>query len=365
MVARLGGDEFCILLDDIKDSSDTTRVAERVQEILQRPVNVGGRKVRASASVGIAVSDADVETPEEMLQVADTAMYRAKASGQGHFEIYDREMHERAVALLEMEEELRRALDEDQLHLVYQPVVTLESGGLAGLESLLRWIHPRLGEIPPSQFIPVAEETGVMVPLGWWVLEEASRRMAEWIEAYPRLRDITMSVNLSARQLRQPSLAKRISGILTETGLPAENLRLEIDERSLMDNAEKNAATIRQLRELGLQVQVDDFGTGTSSLAYLRRFPVSTLKIDNAFIQGMSSKEEPAALVEAVITLARSLNIQVVAEGVETREQSRRLRTLRCEQGQGFLYSRPVATDAVIPLLEAEDRRRNGHGRGD
>lgn len=362
VVARIGGDEFCILLDEINDASDTTRVAERVQQILQRPVDLGGREIRTSASIGIAVSDADVETPEEMLRVADTAMYRAKSSGRGRFEIYDREMHERAVSLLEMEEELQDALSEGQLRLVYQPVVTLESGGLAGLKALLRWIHPRHGETPPDRFIPVAEETGMMVPVGWWVLEEAIRRMSEWVERYPRLADLTMSVNLSARQLRQPNLPERISGLLSEADLPPQNLRLEIGERSLMDHAERNAATVGRLRDLGVHVQVDDFGTGTSSLSYLRRFPVSTLKIDGAFIQNMDSGSEPAALVEAVISLARSLGIQVVAEGVETQEQSRRLRTLRCEQGQGFLYSRPVEQDAVIGILEAEAKRRNGHG---
>ena len=358
VAARVAGDEFCVLLDDLRDSADTTRVAERVRELLARPVDIEGHSVRTSASIGIAVSDDEVSSPDELIHFADTAMYRAKARGAGLFEVYDRSMHARAVALFQMEGDLKSALQKGQLRLVYQPVVALDTGRVRGLEALVRWDHPVRGELKPEAFVPLADTTGLIVPLGWWVLEEASKRMAGWIRSFPGAADTTVSVNLSGRQLMEPDLVPRISQIIQAAELDPGNLQLEISEAALMERADANAVTIGTLRELGVRVQIDDFGTGTSSLAYLKRFHVSTLKIDGSFIRQMDGAAEQPALIQAVITLARDLEIDVVAEGIETAEQSKRLQSLQCGQGQGYHYSRPLAPNAVAEILAKEGRER-------
>ncbi len=351
VVARLGGDEFCVLLDDIKDSSDSTRVAERVQASLKAAVNIEGREVFTTASIGIAVSDAGLTGPEQLLRNADTAMYRAKARGKARFEVFDRGMHERAVALLQMETDLREALKGDQFHLVYLPVVTLETRKVTGFEALVRWDHPDRGPVPTAEFLPLAEETGLIVPLGMWVLRQACRQMAAWLERFEDMPELAVSVNLSAKQLRQTDLVKRIQDVLRETGLPPGRLKLEIAEAVLMDDPDLHIAMVRELGDLGVQVQVDDFGTGPFSLNYLSRFQVDTLKIDRSFINSLGDHMDRSAVVQAIISLAHDLGIRVLAEGIETSQQSARLITLRCERGQGYLYSQPVTAEEAGAML--------------
>lgn len=357
VVARLGGDEFCVLLDDIKDSSDSTRVAERIQAALKAPVTLEGREVFTTASIGIAVTEAGLAGPESLLRNADTAMYRAKARGKARFEVFDRGMHERAVAQLQLETDLRSALEDEQFRLVYLPVVALESQQITGFEALVRWEHPDRGPVAPAEFLPLAEEMGLIVPLGLWVLRQACRQMAAWVERFPDLPDLSVSVNLSAKQLHQADLVDQIRGVLRETGLPPGRLKLEIAEAVLMDDPEPHIAVVHELSDLGVQVQVDDFGTGPFSLNYLSRLQVDTLKIDRSFVTSLGDHMDRSAVVQAIITLARDLGIRVVAEGIETTEQSARLITLRCERGQGYLYSQPVDADEAAAML-----RHQHHG---
>jgi diguanylate cyclase (GGDEF)-like protein/PAS domain S-box-containing protein len=354
VVARLGGDEFCVLLDDLKDSSDTTRVAERIQMGLKVPVELDNRQVFITASIGIAVSEEGLDGPEHLLRHADTAMYRAKARGKARYEIFDKAMHERAVAMLQLESDIREAVEKKQFRLVYQPVVTIESGKISGFEALVRWEHPERGTISPAAFVPLAEETGLIVSLGNWILVEACQQMATWVEQFPTRPSVTMSVNLSHIQLRQPDFVDRVEQAIRDSGLAPERLKLEVAELVLMDEPEANIQVIHRLRDLGVRVQMDDFGTGSSSLSYLNRFRVDTLKIDRSFISRVGAPGEKAAMVQAMITLARELGIRVIAEGVETKQQSEKLITLNCEQAQGYLYSQPLTPEAAGELLQAE-----------
>jgi len=353
VVARLAGDEFCILVDGIKDANDAIRVAERVQEELKTPFVLNGHRVFATVSIGLATSDAEGGV-ENLLRDADTAMYRAKARGRARFEVFDTEMHERAMQILEMESDLRTALEAGQINLVYLPVVSLATGRITGLEALARWEHPVRGPIPPSEFVPVAEETGVIIPMGRWILREACGQMAQWAERFPDVRDLTISVNLSARQLQQADLVDEIRDLLAETGIAPGQLKLEVTETVLMDDPDFSTGVVQRLGELGVQVQIDDFGTGYSSLSYLSKLNIGTLKIDRSFIGSLGVPGERAVIVEAIIRLARDLGINVIAEGVETSDQLESLRGLQCGEGQGFLFSRPVRADAVAELLAAQ-----------
>ncbi|MBE0591768.1 MAG: EAL domain-containing protein [Gemmatimonadales bacterium] len=353
VVARLAGDEFCILVDGIKDANDAIRVAERVQEELKAPFVLNGHRVFASVSIGLATSDAEGGV-ENLLRDADTAMYRAKARGRSRFEIFDTEMHERAMQILEMESDLRTALEARQIRLVYLPVVSLESGLITGFEALARWEHPVRGLIPPTEFVPVAEETGVIIPMGKWILHEACRQMAGWVERFPHMRDLTISVNLSARQLQQTDLVEDLREILSLTGIEPGQLKLEVTETVLMDDPDFSTSVVQRLDALGVQVQIDDFGTGYSSLSYLSKLNIGTLKIDRSFIGSLGVPGERSVIVEAIIRLARDLGINVIAEGVETPEQLESLRGLHCGQGQGFLFSQPVRADAALELLAAQ-----------
>jgi diguanylate cyclase (GGDEF)-like protein/PAS domain S-box-containing protein len=357
VVARLGGDEFCVLVDDVTDSSDSTRVAERILTALKAPVHVDGRDVFTTASIGIAVTDGLILEPEQLLRNADTAMYRAKAHGKARFEVFDRGMHERAVALLQLETDLRHALDQEQFRLVYMPVVALETKQITGFEALVRWEQPERGLVPPAEFLPLAEEMGLILPLGRWVLREACRRMASWVEHFPNVPELSVSVNLSAKQLHQTDFAHQVAEVLRETGLKPNRLKFEISEAVLMDDPDLHLGVVRELSELGVQVQVDDFGTGSSSLNYLSRFHVDTLKIDRSFVNTLGDHLEKSAVVQAIITLARDLRIRVVAEGIETTQQSDRLIRLRCERGQGYLYSQPVDAEQATVLLREQDKR--------
>ncbi len=349
-VARLGGDEFAILLDDIGGESDATVVAERIQEQLARPAHVGRHDLFSSVSIGIAFSSSGYETAEDALRDADIAMYRAKALGRGRYELFDEGMHAQVLRVLELETDLRGAVEREEFAVHYQPIVTMATKRLTGFEALLRWRHPERGLLGPADFLEVAEETGLIVPIGWWFLDQACRQLREWQKAFPET-PLTVSVNLSGKQIRQPELVDRIRAALEDSGLSGSSLKLEITESVLMDDAEAAIRTLERLKAMGVRLSIDDFGTGYSSLAYLHRFPFDTVKIDRSFIGGLDSAEPNQELVWSIVSLAHSLGMDVVGEGVETMDQFDELKALSCEYAQGFLFSRAVDEDGAAALL--------------
>ena len=352
-VARLGGDEFAILLDGLEDEGDAVRVAERVQEELAAPFNLGGHEVFTTASIGITLSAPGYEQPESVLRDADTAMYRAKENGKARYELFDSVMHARAVERLRLENDLRRALERGEFLVHYQPVVALDAERVAGFEALLRWEHPERGLVAPMDFIPVAEETGMIVEIGQWVLRESCRQMREWQRRSFDNRLLTVSVNLSGKQFLQPNFIGSVKQILHETDLDPSRLKLEITESIMMENAEAASAVLVRLRALGVQLAIDDFGTGYSSLSYLHQFPVNTLKIDRSFVMRMGDSGENSEIVRAILTLAANLGMDVTAEGVETKGQLAQLKAMRCPYGQGYLFSKPMTAAAAGALIGA------------
>lgn len=357
-VSRFGGDEFAILLDGIRDPSDAIRVAEKIQEELLRPFELGGHEAFTSASIGIALSSGGYDQPDYILRDADTAMYRAKDAGKARYELFDLEMHSRAVIRMRLENDLRRAVERNEFCVFYQPIMSVASGKLSGFEALVRWEHPERGLVGPSEFIPVAEETGMIVALGSWILEESCRQMQHWHQQHPANRALTMNVNLSSKQLIQSGLVQEVKTILEKTGLPARSLKLEITESVVMENAELATTMLRQLSDLDVHLCIDDFGTGYSSLSYLHRFPVDTLKIDRSFVNRIEEKDENVEIVRTIATLARNLGMEVVAEGVESSEQLACLRSLNCEYAQGYHFSRPLTADAATGFIESDRTRR-------
>ena len=353
-VARLGGDEFTILLEDLASTEDAIDVARRVQEAVTQPFNIGGHEVFTTASIGIALSNTGYERAEDLLRDADTAMYRAKMSGKKRHVVFDKAMHDRAMELLQLETDLRRAITRKEFFVHYQPIVSLETGRVTSFEALVRWRHPERGLVMPGDFVPVAEETGLIIPLGQWVLNEACRQMREWQRNGFADESVTMSVNLSSRQFSQADLIEQISAGLRESGLKAASLKLEITESMVMENIDTAIDMLMQLRGLGVGLSIDDFGTGYSSLSYLHRFPIDTLKIDRSFVTQMTDNSENAEIVRTIVTLARSLDMAVVAEGVETADQLRQLGELGCDYGQGYLFSRPVGAGQAAELLTDE-----------
>jgi len=349
-IARLGGDEFAILLDGLENWTVATDVAERVQTELLKPFSLNGHEVYTTASIGIRLSMDGREDAENMLRDADTAMYRAKDGGKARHELFHSTMHTRAVALLKLENDLRRAIEREEFCVHYQPIMSLETESLVGFEALIRWNHPERGLVPPDEFIPLAEETGLITEIGALVLRHACAQARAWHAALGK-DSLTMSVNLSGKQLTQTDLIKQIENILQETGLNPTCLRLEITESVVMENAELATNTLLQLRKLGVHLSIDDFGTGYSSLSYLHRFPVNTLKIDRSFIGRMAKGDENSEIVRTICTLANNLGMEVVAEGVETREQLELLRSLKCEYGQGYLFSKGVDAEKATALV--------------
>jgi diguanylate cyclase (GGDEF)-like protein len=360
MVARFGGDEFAILLDAIESPSDATRVAEKVQQEISAPFKLRNHEAVTTASIGVALSTPEYSEAEDMIRDADTAMYRAKDQGKARYEIFDTAMHTRAVTLLRLESDLRRALERDELCVYYQPIVSVDSGELHGFEALVRWRHPERGIISPDQFIPLAEETGLILSLGLRVLHEACSQLRGWQRRSSPESNLTISVNLSGKQLSQSDLIERVEEILSESGIEPWQLKLEITETVVMENAELAAVTLARLRSLGVRLGIDDFGTGYSSLSYLNRFPVDTLKIDRSFITRMKEGDENVEIVKTILTLAGNLGMQVVAEGVETEDQLQQLKLLKCHYAQGYLFSKPLpATDADLFVLNSRQLQQN------
>jgi diguanylate cyclase (GGDEF)-like protein/PAS domain S-box-containing protein len=347
-LARLGGDEFTVLLEDISSEADATRVADRIQQELSSPFVLSGQDVFTSASIGIALSLSGYERPEDMLRDADTAMYRAKAAGRSRHQIFDADMHERAMTLLRLETDLRRALERGELLAHYQPIIDIQNRKLLGFEALARWQHPERGLVPPDVFIPVAEETGLVGIIGEMMLKEACRQMKTWQDRYPRTPPLGISVNVSTRQLAHGGIADQVARIVKETGLAPGSLTLELTESALMQNLKAGAGVIRKLHDMNVRVHIDDFGVGYSSMAYLHNLPVDTLKVDRSFVSRMDGHPQQTAIVRAIVALARNLGMDVIAEGVETNAQADTLLTLRCSTAQGFLFSRP------LPPAEAE-----------
>jgi diguanylate cyclase (GGDEF)-like protein/PAS domain S-box-containing protein len=353
-VARFGGDEFAILLDSIQDVRDATRIAERINFELALPFRVGRREVACSASIGIALSATGYDRGEDVLRDADAAMYRAKAGGRARYEVFDTEMHARALAQLQLEKDLRKAVEEEEFAVFYQPVVSLDAGTITGIEALLRWRHPQRGLLLPEEFIEMAEQTGLIVPIGWSVMREACRQMSAWLDVLPRPNsDLTLGINLSARQFQQPDLVPRIQEILEETRLNPVHLRLELTEQVVMGDPDLAAAMLGELQERGVRISIDDFGTGYSSIRHLQRLPVSALKIDRSFIAGLTGDGDSAlrGVVQTIVALSESLAIDAIAEGVETLEQLQELRTLGARYAQGFLFSEPMEAEAATQLM--------------
>jgi diguanylate cyclase (GGDEF)-like protein/PAS domain S-box-containing protein len=354
--ARLGGDEFAVLLEDVADTGAVTRLAERIGAALRRPFTLEGRDVVVTSSVGIAFSQSEHSSAAALLRDAEVAMYRAKTNGRDGYEIFNSSMNARAIERLELEADLRQALDRQEFVLHYQPQVELASGRIVGAEALIRWQHPVRGLVPPGDFIPLAEETGLIGPLGWWTLEEACRQARRWQERRraghaPLLR---VAVNLSARQFQAPNLSAQVGAILERVGLEPRYLQLEITESTVMEDAAATITTLRELKTLGVALAIDDFGTGYSSLSYLKRFPVDTLKIDRAFVRGLGCESEDNAIARTIVGLADILGLTVTAEGVETGEQRALLAALSCGYAQGFYFSRPVTAGAFDQLLTSE-----------
>jgi diguanylate cyclase (GGDEF)-like protein/PAS domain S-box-containing protein len=351
-VARLGGDEFAILLDDIEDQRDALRVAERIHAALERAISVGGQELFASVSIGVTFSTPGYERAEDVLRDADTAMYQAKLSGRARHQVFESSMHERAIRQFRVEHSLRRAVEREELILHYQPIVSMDDGRITGFEALVRWNHPERGIVSPLEFIHIAEETGLIFSLGRWTLREACRALKEWQGRAPA--GCKVSVNLSRRQFSQEDLNEQVEEALREHGLAATSLLLEITESTIMENPEAAVAAMERLKALGAGLCIDDFGTGYSSLSYLLRFPAQTLKLDRSFVSALGREERHDSIVETVLSMARKIGMNVVAEGIETLEQRGLLQAMGCPQGQGYLFSKPVDFETASTLLGRE-----------
>ena len=353
-IARCTSDDFVILVDNLSTASDAICVTERVQKALAMPFTLDEHEVSTTACVGIALSATGYECPDDFLRDADIALYRAKVRGPGNYEVFDASMHAAAVTRLQLEQELRSSVEKQELHLCYQPIVLLDTGKIRGFEALVRWQHPTRGLVSPMEFIPLAEETGLIIPLGIWVFQEACRQMRIWQQRFPTHPPLFISINLAAKQLTQSDLVTQFDRILQETGLAPQSVKLELTESSLMEKRSSISAVLTHLQDLGIHVCLDDFGTGYSSMSYLHSFPINTLKIDRTFISRMCTDAPSAAIVQTILTLAHHLSMDVVAEGVESAEQFFDLKALGCEYAQGYFMSKPLDRQAVEVLLAAE-----------
>jgi diguanylate cyclase (GGDEF)-like protein len=354
-LARVGGDEFAILRRHVQDPDEVTHLADQLQRQVTLPITLNGQEVFSTASIGIVLGRADADyEPEDILRDAHTAMYRAKASGKARHEVFVTGMRVQVMTRLQLETDLRRAVERQEFRLHYQPLISLQTGKIAGFEALVRWQHPDRGLVPPNDFIPVAEETDLIIPMGKWITHEACRQLRLWQEKFPREQPLIVSVNLSGKQFSQPDLVEHIERTLQETALDGHSLKLEITESIAMTDVESTIALLQRLKALHLQLSIDDFGTGYSSLSYLHRFPTDTIKVDRSFVSRMGDESEDAQIVQTIIILGHNLNMDIVAEGVETAQQLASLRALKCEYGQGFFFSKPLVADAAEALLQAD-----------
>ncbi len=351
MVARLGGDEFAVLLDALRAAEDVEQVARRIQEGVARPIALQGHEIVTTASIGIAPSALGYKQPEDLIRAADTAMYRAKATGKARHQLFDRQMHDVAVLRLRTESDLRRALERDEFEVFYQPIIDFGGGRIVGFEALIRWNHPERGLVSPYEFIPVAEETGLINPIGWWVLQTACAQTQAWNAALRADDPLRINVNLSGRQFRGGGLQDRVFDTLTQTGLPASALTLEITETVVMESSDASRSVFGALREAGVHLCIDDFGTGYSSLSYLHAFELDGLKIDRSFVSRIGPGGSRPQIVKTIVDLSRSLDLSVTAEGIETSVQYGQLRDLGCDTAQGYLFSKPVPHAAAERLL--------------
>jgi diguanylate cyclase (GGDEF)-like protein len=356
MIARSGGDEFAILLESLSDDSDGSRVAERMQQAIAAPVETSDGEVYTSASIGIVLSSSGLTTPAKMLQEAGIAMSRAKHGGRNRYEMFDSAMHARALARLRMETDLRHAVERSEFELYYQPLVTLQSGRITELEALLRWRHPQRGLIPPLDFIPLAEETGLIVPIGQWVLARACADMVRWQQRFPRTAPLAISVNLSPRQFAQPNFVATVAATVAAAGLDPHTLKLEITESFAIAEPARTRELLSELRALGIQIYLDDFGTGYSSLGYLHQLPLDGIKIDRSFVMQMDSGPLYRQLVNTVRDLAMNIGVVAIAEGVENEGQLATLREMGCSSAQGYFFSRPIPVSEIEVLLGNDPR---------
>jgi diguanylate cyclase (GGDEF)-like protein/PAS domain S-box-containing protein len=353
VVARLGGDEFVVILEGVKDETEAISVAERIQRALVQPFYLDGRELFMSVSVGIAMSQPGLEHPEDYLRDADLAMYRAKLRGRARHEVFRADMRAGAVLQMSLENDLRHSMDRGELRTMYQPIWSLASGRIVGFEALVRWDHPTHGAMQPADFIPIAEESGLILPLGEWVLRQAAQRLSHWNVKVVADDPVWMSVNVAARQLTHPGLVESVKNAIAESGIEASRLKLEITESMIMADAVAAVGALEQLKALGIHLLMDDFGTGHASLSYLHRLPISTIKIDRYFVGRLDSNSECLEIVRTILSLSRRLSMDVVAEGVETAAQREVLQSLGCEYVQGYLLSPPLNADAAERLLLA------------
>ena len=346
-IARMGGDEFTLLLEGLRDVAGAVQVAENIVAQLQQPIALGEREVFASASIGIVYSEDATALPEDLLRDADTAMYQAKTGGKAGYALFNPGMNAHVSERLEIETGLRFALDRQELRVHYQPLINLETGHMSGVEALVRWEHPGLGMIPPGKFIGIAEETGLIIPIGYWVLEEACRQMQAWKTARPDYGPFTINVNLSGRQLLRADVVERVQHILAQTRLLPGDLKLEITESVMMADVKDAVAKLTQLKALGIKLAMDDFGTGYSSIASLNLFPLDTVKIDRSFVARLAEQEEAQSVIAAIVMLSKALNLNITGEGIETKEQLAHLQGLGCQIGQGYYFDRPLTAEAL------------------
>lgn len=351
-VARLGGDEFSILLQDINSVRDVEVIAKDIQNLFSKPFVLGDREVFASASMGIAHSDNDYKTPEEILRDAELAMYRAKREGKSQSIVFQPQFRQSSLSPIDLDTDLRRALDRDEMELHYQPIISMRDRTISGFEALLRWSHRSRGVISPNEFIPLAEETGLIYDLGQWVLGKACKQIAAWNKSKKKEDQLEISINLSSRQFSDPNLVEGIVENIEKSGFDAEFLKIEITESALMQNAQRSVSMLNQLKDLNIKVCVDDFGTGYSSLSYLHTFPIDTLKIDRSFVHDMSRNFRNMEIIRTIIMLAHNLKLDVIAEGVETGEQDAQLSALGCQFAQGFYFSRPINSSDAALLIQ-------------
>lgn len=351
-IARLGGDEFTMLIEEISSIEEAKQVAERIREAIAKPFVLNGQDFFATISIGIANWTRDYEQPEFLLRDADTALYQAKRSGRDRYKIFDKEMHQRALRLLQVETDLRYAVERSEFFLVYQPIVDLGNQKLCGFEALIRWQHPVHGLISPLEFISIAEETGLIAPIGEWVLREACAQLSDWKKRNENSQNLWISVNVSTKQFTHTDLVSLVSEILEETNLDPQSLKLELTESAMVDNIDYAVGVMENLKKLGLKLSIDDFGTGYSSLSYLHRLPLSSLKIDRSFVAQMSESIENQEIIKTIVSLAQSLHLEIIAEGVENSSQMSQLKDLACEFGQGYYFAKPLAAEKAESLIE-------------